>query len=57
MYPHVTQFETRDAELRDRLRLEAERRAAAPRRSTRAPADGRPVTRLRALVAALLRTA
>jgi hypothetical protein len=27
MYPHVTQFETRDVELRNRARLDAERRA------------------------------
>ena len=54
MYPHVTQFQTRDAELRDGLKLDAERRAAARRRVGGARVTLRP-SRLRALAATLLR--
>lgn len=55
MYPHVTQFETRDARLRDRSRLDADRRAAARRRDGGAQVTLR-TSRIRALAAALLRT-
>jgi len=54
MYPHVTQFETRDAELRDQLRLVAERRAGKLRRQGGTQIEMRS-SRLRALAAALLR--
>jgi hypothetical protein len=54
MYPHVTQFETRKAELWAALRLDADRRAAARRGEQTTPAPRRP-SRLRSLAAALHR--
>jgi hypothetical protein len=53
MYPHVTQFETRDAELRDRLRLDAELREA---RAAKNRSRERRPRRLRTLLAALVRS-
>jgi hypothetical protein len=54
MYPHVIQFETRDAELRDRLQLDAERRAAEHRRSGGERVSSRSPRGLRALLTGLL---
>jgi hypothetical protein len=53
MYPTVTQFETRDAELRDRFRLDAELRAA---RAAKDRSSKRRPKRLRTLLGALVRS-
>jgi hypothetical protein len=55
MYPHATQFETRDAEIRDRIRLDAERRAA--RAAKRPQRQHLPRRRFRTLLAGLVRGA
>jgi Arc/MetJ-type ribon-helix-helix transcriptional regulator len=52
MYPHVTQFETRDAAIRDAIRLDRERRQAAVSRDPIAPRHGR----IRMLLAVISRT-